>query len=148
MQSGEMLGRRSLQISFGVYTALLLVLTLGSFRQRLPGSQADNGVLSLQSWLSRETWSTGWSVEFFANVAVFVLWGALAAAVVGRRFWCLAALGGGALSLVIEVLQISTARISDPRDLVANALGTVIGVTFMLLITTPMRGNAREQSAG
>ena len=142
-----MLGRRVIQISFGVYSLMVLVLTLGTFRQRLPGSQADNGVLSLQSWLSRDTWSTGWSIEFLANVAVFVLWGALAAAVVGRRRWWLAALGGAALSLVIEVMQISTARISDPRDLVANTLGTLIGVTLVLLFTTPMRGHARQPSA-
>ena len=142
-----MVGRCALVISLAVYSGLLLVLTLGTFRQRLPGSQADNGVLSLQSWLARDTWSTGWSVEFIANVAVFVLWGALAAAVVGRRHWWLAALGGAAFSFVIEIMQISTARISDPRDLVANTLGTLLGVA-LLRLTTPMLGSARERPAG
>lgn len=130
------------------YTSLVLLLTLGPIPQRLPGSQADRGVLSWRSWLEPATWSTGSSIEFVANVAVFVVWGALALAVVGAPRWWIAAGVGLALTFTIEIAQIPTARISDPRDLVANGLGTLIGVGFALLVTvlrpaTP-RGSALD----
>ena len=111
-----------------VYTGLLLVSTIGPLPQRLVGSEATHGVLSLRSWFELDTWASGRPLEFIANVAVFVPWGALALVVVGRRRWWIAALGGIALTLAIEIAQIPLARISDPRDLVANTLGTLIGV--------------------
>lgn len=36
------------------------------------------------------------------------------------------------LTAVIEIAQIPTARISDPRDLVANILGTIVGVLLVV----------------
>lgn len=147
VQSHRMPSRRALLISLGGYSAFITVLTLGTFRQRLPGSQADNGVLSLQSWISRDTWSTGWSVEFLANVAVFVVWGALATALLGRQRWGWAVFAGASFSLIIEIVQISTTRISDPRDLVANTLGALIGAGLVAL-ATPKRGSAQETASG
>lgn len=118
-----------------IYTGLLLLSTIGPLPQRLIGSEATYGVLSIRSWLEIDTWTSGTLLEFVANVAVFVPWGALALVVVGRQRWWAAALGGMALTLFIEIAQIPLARISDPRDLVANTLGTLIGVAIALAIT-------------
>jgi glycopeptide antibiotics resistance protein len=120
--------------SLGIYSGLILLLTLGTFRQRLPGSQAPGGVLSLDTWLDRATWTTGWSGEFLANVMLFTPWGVLAVLLLGSRRWWLALASGAAFSMLIEIAQISSTRISDPRDLVANTVGAVLGVAIGMLI--------------
>lgn len=112
------------------YTALVLLITIGPVRQRFVGSEADRGVLDWRSWFELSTWREGTASEFVANVALFVPWGALAVLALGGRRWMLAALGAGALTLVIEIAQIPLARISDPRDLVANALGALLGIAL------------------
>ena len=103
-----------------VATAAILMVTLGPVRQRLVGSEAPNGVLSLSAWLDADTWTTGRLFEFALNLVLFVPWGALAVMALGLPRWWLAALLGFALTLTIEIAQIATPRISDPRDLVAT----------------------------
>ncbi len=115
-------------VLLGLTTAALLIITIGPIPQRLEGSQAPTGVLSWSTWIDCAAWANGSLGEFAANVAAFVPWGALALVVTGTRRWWLAGLGGIALSFAIEVAQIPTDRISDPRDLVANTLGTGIGI--------------------
>lgn len=112
------------------YTALVLLLTIGPVRQRFVGSEADRGVLDWRSWFEIGTWREGTASEFVANVALFVPWGALAVLALGGRRWMLAAIGAGSLTLAIEIAQIPLARISDPRDLVANVLGALLGIAF------------------
>lgn len=112
------------------YSALVLLLTIGPVRQRYEGSEADRGVLDWRSWLERSTWLEGTLGEFVANVALFVPWGVLAVLALGARRWVLAALGATALTLTIEIAQIPLARISDPRDLVANGLGALVGIAI------------------
>ena len=111
-----------------VYTVLLLVSTLGPIPQRLIGSEAEHGVLSFGTWFDAATWTSGRLYEFALNVVLFVPWGVLVLLAVGARFWWLAASAGLLLTLAIEIIQIPLPRISDPRDLVANAIGVVIGV--------------------
>jgi VanZ family protein len=46
--------------------------------------------------------------------------------------------GGIALTSAIETAQRSIpGRVSDPRDVVANSLGTVVGVALALVLTLP-----------
>lgn len=116
------------------YSGLILLLTLGAIPQRLPGSQGNWGVLSIATWLDSATWSTGWSGEFYANIALFVPWALLAVLAIGSRRWWWILAAGAAFSMTIEIIQIFSARISDPRDFVANTLGVVIGVAIGLLI--------------
>lgn len=117
-----------------VYTALVLLVTLGPVPQRLAGSQSSRGVLAWRDWFDAATWTTGSPLEFTANVLLFAPWGALAVLIVGARQWWLAVLAGLALTTLIEIAQIPTARISDPRDLVANLAGTVLGVMLALVV--------------
>ena len=111
-----------------IYTALLLLSTLGPIPQRLVGSEAEHGVLSFDTWLDAATWTSGRLYEFALNVLLFVPWGVVVLLAVGVRFWWMAASAGLLLTLAIEIIQIPLPRISDPRDLLANAIGVVIGV--------------------
>ncbi|WP_439565906.1 VanZ family protein [Microcella sp.] len=122
-------------LALGVaYTALVLLITLGPVPQRIAGSQADRGILAWRDWFDSATWTSGSSFEFAANVMLFVPWGALVVLIVGPRRWWLAVLAGVVLTTAIEIAQIPTARISDPRDLVANIAGTVIGVVVAIVV--------------
>lgn len=110
------------------YSALLLLITLGPVPQRLVGSEAPFGVLSLDLWFEASTWESGRLYEFVLNVLIFVPWGVLALIAFGERRWMVAALLGVALTVAIEIAQIPLPRISDPRDLVANTLGVLVGL--------------------
>ena len=128
------------------YTALLFFLTLGPIRQRLIGDEAPGGVLNPVIWLTAETWTSGRLYEFVANVVVFVPWGFLVLLALGIRWWWVAAFAGLALTLTIEIGQIPLPRISDPRDLVANMLGTLVGIA--LAVTLVRRRDAALRRRG
>lgn len=121
-------------ILLALLTAVLVVVTIGPVGQRLAGEEAPLGVLSLEQWLVAETWTNGALSEFAANVLLFVPWGVLALLVVGERRWWLAAALGAALTLAIEIGQIPLPRISDPRDLVANSLGVLVGIGIAVVV--------------
>jgi len=121
------------------YSVLLLMVTLGPIPQRLVGSEAPLGVLSLDLWFEASTWASGRLYEFVLNVLIFVPWGVLALIVLGERRWALVAVLGVALTVGIEVAQIPLPRISDPRDLVANSLGVLLGMSIAVLVRTVVR---------
>ena len=76
-------------------------------------------------------WITYAVVEFTANIALFLPLGVLLILALGERLWWAAAAGGVALTLLIEFAQLFLpTRVSDPRDLLANTLGTAAGVAF------------------
>ena len=87
-------------------------------------------------------------VEFLANVVLFVPMGVFVVLLLGRRLWWAGIFAGILASCWIELAQgIWLAdRVSDPRDLVSNGLGTVLGVLFALLITWPAAYRHRQQS--
>lgn len=120
-----------------VATAAIITVTLGPVRQRLVGSEAPNGVFSLSAWLDPDTWTGGRLYEFALNLLLFVPWGALALLTLGLPRWWLAALLGFALTLTIEIAQIPTPRISDPRDLVANSIGALLGIVIAAIALAP-----------
>jgi VanZ family protein len=77
-------------------------------------------------------------VEFMANVGLFVPVGVFLVLMFGARFWWLAAISGFALTSAIETAQRSIpGRVSDPRDIVANTSGALIGVVLALVLTMP-----------
>lgn len=79
-------------------------------------------------------------VEFAANIAMFVPAGVLFLLLVARRRrrWWVALLLGVAMSVAIESAQrVIPGRVSDIRDLIANSLGTLIGVVAALLVSIP-----------
>jgi len=81
------------------------------------------------------TYST---LEFLANVAMFVPVGLFFLLLLGRRRWWLAIVLGVALTCSIEFAQIFIpGRVSDYRDVVSNSMGATAGVILALLLTWP-----------
>jgi glycopeptide antibiotics resistance protein len=77
-------------------------------------------------------------LEFLANVGLFVPVGVFLLLLFGSGFWWVAIGVGLALTSVIENAQRSIpGRVPDPRDVVANTAGTVIGVLVALVLTLP-----------
>lgn len=69
--------------------------------------------------------------EFLLNVAMFVPLGMLLTLIFGARFFWVAALAAIAFTLSIEGLQqFIPSRVPDPRDLIANGLGGVVGAVL------------------
>jgi glycopeptide antibiotics resistance protein len=87
-------------------------------------------------------------VEFAANVALFVPMGVFVVLLLGRRLWWAGIFAGVLASCWIELAQgiWLSDRVSDPRDLLSNGLGTILGVLLALLITWPAADRLRRQS--
>ena len=116
------------------YLALVGILTLGPTPWRTGPTDADYDVLSPSTWLDPGTWSNLDSREFAANILLFVPLGFLLRFVFPRGGWVGAVLAGAAISVVIEVLQTFTPRVSDPRDLLANTTGAIVGALIAAIV--------------
>ena len=141
MQTGRMLRKHPLLALFTVgYLALVGWMTLGPQPLNRGGSRILFRALRFFGDHSSTSWITYDRVEFLANVAMFVPIGVLFLLVLGRRQWWLATLIGVALTVTIEVSQLGIpGRVSDPRDVLANSLGALVGVLFALVVTIPRR---------
>lgn len=92
-------------------------------------------------------WITFSTLEFVANVALFVPLGLFFVLLLGRRQWWLAIVAGLLLTAGIEfVQQFIDGRVSDPRDLVANGLGTILGTLIALILTAGKARRLRAQA--
>jgi glycopeptide antibiotics resistance protein len=89
------------------------------------------------------------TLEFAANVAMFVPVGLFFLLLLGRRRWWLAIVLGVMLTCGIEFAQIFLpGRVSDPRDILSNSVGAVVGVVIALIVTWPAAiRRARERRA-
>ncbi|SDD28776.1 VanZ family protein [Auraticoccus monumenti] len=115
-----------------LYLALVAAITLGRVPWLMRTDAGPGSVLSLQTWLDPVTWSTGGTGEFVANIVLFVPVAVLLRLAVPRLPAVAAVAVGILLTSSIEVLQIPLDRVSDPRDLVANTIGAVIGTALTL----------------
>jgi glycopeptide antibiotics resistance protein len=83
-------------------------------------------------------------LEFCSNIALFAPIGLLLVLLFGRRRWWVAVLVCVAMTVLIESAQaFIPSRVSDPRDLLANSIGALIGV----LIALPFAGRSRRARA-
>ena len=74
--------------------------------------------------------------EFVANVLLFLPFGMFFVLLFGRGRWWLAILLGVAMTVGIEFAQqFIPNRVSDPRDILSNSIGTVVGTVLALLLT-------------
>ncbi|MFF2371756.1 VanZ family protein [Agromyces sp. NPDC058110] len=127
------MNRRPLRFAAAALTIGLLWLTIGPAPWRTSGHEFEGGILNPDAWTSPMTWSTGYFSEIAFNVAMFVPVGVLAALLLHRRRWPLALVIGFALTTFIELVQLVLPdRVSDPRDLVLNTLGTSLGVVLVM----------------
>ncbi|WP_139416217.1 VanZ family protein [Agromyces laixinhei] len=127
------MNRRPLGIVAAAYAGAVLWVTIGPAPWRTAGYQLDGGILNPEAWVSPLTWTTGYITEIAFNVAIFVPVGVLAALLISRRLWPLAMLAGLGFTTLIELVQLpEPTRVSDPRDLVMNAAGAVLGVLIVV----------------
>lgn len=85
-------------------------------------------------------------LEFLANIALFVPIGMFLMLLFGTRLWWLALLACFGMTAFIETAQRSIpGRVPDERDLIANALGAVIGVVLALILTAPAALRRRRE---
>lgn len=84
-------------------------------------------------------------LEFLLNVGMFVPIGIFLLLLFGAGGWWVAGLASLAMTIGIETAQRGIpGRVSDPRDLVANTLGAVIGVSVALVLTLPATLRRRQ----
>ena len=126
--------RRPALLAALAYLGVIAWVTLGPTPWRVMTPEVGYDVLSPTVWLSPDTWATGGPGEFVANILLFVPLGALVRWAVPRWGWMFAAFAGAAVSGVVEVLQIGSTRVSDPRDLVANSVGAVVGALVVAVV--------------
>lgn len=92
-------------------------------------------------------WITFSRLEFAANIVMFVPLGLFLVLLLGRRQWWIAIALGVALTCGIEFAQQFIAnRVSDPRDLVANGIGAVVGTLVALALTAAKARRIRSAS--
>ncbi|MFM9876227.1 MAG: VanZ family protein [Rhodoglobus sp.] len=93
-------------------------------------------ILELLEPVPGTQWLTFSRLEFLANIAMFVPIGLFLVLLLGRSRWWLAILLAVALTFAIEAAQqFVVGRVSDPRDLLANSLGAIIGTVIALAVT-------------
>ena len=119
-------------------------------------TSAENSlVLHAIAWaqhLPHGSWLTYDRTEFLANIAMFVPVGMIAAMWLPRRWWFLAAVVAVALSAGIELAQgaLLPYRVSDPRDVLSNGLGGLLGATLVgfvrSLLPAPRRRRLRART--
>jgi glycopeptide antibiotics resistance protein len=96
----------------------------------------------------RETFEPAYiALEFGANVAMFVPFGVLVWLAFGRPRWWIVLLLGFATTVTIELVQLTLpTRFSTVSDVVANTLGTAIGLAIVHAVAA--RAAPRGDRAG
>lgn len=129
------------------YLALVGWLTLSP----VSGSNQFSFLWTLAEFFERHRsteWITFNVIEFSANVAMFVPIGLFFVLLLGRRQWWLAIALGVLLTVGIELAQQNIAnRVSDPRDLLANSIGAVVGTLLALVLTAAKARRIRLAAA-
>lgn len=130
--------------TFG-YLALVGWLTLGPQPLDASGRGPLHRVIRFISGDNTLDWITYALVEFTANIVLFLPIGILFVLLLGWRRWWLAALLGIALTVSIEAAQlILPGRVTDPRDVVSNSVGAIIGVASVLVVTASKANRAAK----
>lgn len=118
------------------YLAFVGWVTLGP----QPLDDNSNGLLfRLLGFFDRHeatSWITYNGIEFTANIGMFLPIGLFLVLLFGRKLWWFAMALGFGITVAIETAQLFLpTRVSDPRDIVANTAGAVIGVLVGLVLT-------------
>ena len=138
------------RVLLAVYLLAVAWITLNPFPPDPHRNTLLEGLLAACASTPLLAWVDYDVVEFTANILLFVPMGVLLAVLLGRWRWWLAFALGAAATLTIEFVQLFLpARVSDPRDLLANALGTLVGIALVAVVAggrrsrpdaTPSRG--------
>ena len=135
--------RAVLPLLTALYLAAVAWITLDPAPPAPAGNPLLKALLRAVSGIPGFGWVDYDVAEFTANVLLFVPMGVLFALLLGLWRWWLAVAVGMVSTLVIEFVQLFLpARVSDPRDLLANTLGTLIGVGLVALAAAVRRRRA------
>ncbi|MGR0221412.1 VanZ family protein [Agromyces sp. ZXT2-6] len=135
---------RAAAVLLFLYAGLVLWATLGSVPRAGLGNQSPRGVLDWRLWFEPSTWTAGLQTELMLNIVMFVPLGALLAFSLRGVSFVVPVMMAAGFSLAIELAQIPMSdRISDPRDLVANAAGALIGVIAARTVDAVLRLTSR-----
>jgi glycopeptide antibiotics resistance protein len=128
-----------------LYLAAVAWITLGPQPVALVRAGGVWQLLAIFQRHSATAWITYPTVEFTANVLMFVPIGLFLLLLFGRRLWWFAVIMGTLLSAVIEFTQLFLpGRVTDVRDLMSNSLGALIGVLVALVVTWPAAARRRR----
>ncbi|WP_285113421.1 VanZ family protein [Leifsonia sp. fls2-241-R2A-40a] len=123
-----------------VYLAVVAYITLNPAPANPAGNPLLRSLLRALSQVPALAWVNYSVVEFTANILLFVPMGVLFTVLLGRWRWWLALGVGVVATLVIEFTQLFLpARVSDWRDLLANTLGTLIGIAIVFALPRSRR---------
>ncbi|ANF33191.1 hypothetical protein A0130_17370 [Leifsonia xyli] len=126
--------RAVLPILTAVYLLAVAVITLDPRPPAPAGNPLLRALLRAVSSLPGFGWVDYDVAEFTVNILLFVPMGVLFTLLLGAWRWWLVVGIGVVATLVIEFVQLFLpARVSDPRDLAANTLGTLLGVAVVVL---------------
>ena len=127
---------RARKVTVALFAVYLVGLARVTLWPRLGDDDGFDLVRAALAWIRSTGIALTYSAtELLANIALFVPFGILVSLLLPRRpAWLVIALGL-ATSAVIELAQLLFLpdRVSDVRDLVANTLGTAVGVAVMLV---------------
>ncbi|MFP7760071.1 VanZ family protein [Marisediminicola sp. LYQ134] len=138
-----------LSLATFAYLGFVAWMTLGPQPLDAGNSSLLWRALAVFSRYEETDWITYQRVEFTANVGMFIPIGMFFLLLFGRRLWLLAIAAGVLLTCSIEFVQMFLpTRVSDVSDIIANSAGTVVGVVFVLIVTTPAARRARRAEAG
>ena len=142
--------RAPIAAALAVYTAFVLVVTL---TPRMPGTSS---IALLVNAALAELRSRGLlvgveydTVEFFANIGMFVPLGVLTAVLLPRRARWVLLFAGTAFSGFIELYQLLLlpGRVGEWRDVLSNSLGFLLGAGVVAIIRRSRSGDARRIGA-
>ena len=142
--------RAVLAAALAVYAGFVLAVTL---TPRMPGTSSIallvNAALAefhRRGLLVGVEYDT---VEFIANIGMFVPLGVLTALLLPRRAWWVLLLAGTAFSGFIELYQLLLlpGRVGEWRDVLSNSLGFLVGAGVVVIIRRAQSGDARRIGA-
>jgi VanZ family protein len=130
------------RVAAGALAVYLVALVLIAFWPHHIDRDADALLRAIERILP---WATHSRVEFASNIALFVPLGFLLTALLRHRVIAVIAIGLG-MTVVIELAQAAflPGRTSSVLDVVANTLGTLIGLAAFFTLTGVRR--ARRES--
>jgi glycopeptide antibiotics resistance protein len=130
---GKRVARGVVAILAVIYLAVVGFITLTPAGHGDAVSQLSGRAFSFIGSLPLPAGFTSADAEFALNVLMFAPLGVFAVLLFGARGFWLAALAGLALSVGIEwVQEFVPSRVSDPRDLLANGTGAIVGALLAL----------------
>jgi len=130
---GKRVARGVVAILAAIYLAVVGFITLTPAGHGDAVSQLSGRAFSIIGSLPLPAGFTSADAEFALNVLMFAPLGVFAVLLFGARGFWLAALAGLALSVGIEwVQEFVPSRVSDPRDLLANGTGAIVGALLAL----------------